>query len=630
MKSKAETDSIPDLQNGITPWGLPFLMQKNANSKIAWSNARLKFEGGDQALLDEFAWHVPIDKTQIESDAVVKTFHAERYGGSGIHNNGGGVRAAWTGNWIAKGVGINLLSGYSDDEAATFRHHGRARLSELMSEAVWGEVLHHALPYGAARVTAVLAPGERVLGTIAGVEIREFVWRPAHFMRASRFVPRVENLPLISSDTARVKYAISQLPKILPQTNSHPSPSIKAGKGKISSLDRLNLGLDEMVRRFAEQLAASKSKRLTHGALTMSNISIDGRWLDLASAGALPGFGERKEFQSFWDEHNSLIPCLEELCFYIGKYFPEASGEPASDMPKKDWLIGRYRRHYSNALARRFVGLCGYPQVVSDAIWSKSSGQSVMVELSDVILLIARKGHTPRRPYLYNLDDNHLDPNRNHFGWYHIGAILKKLSLADSAVSLAETIHPLISWVRIRDKLIAHYQDASKLMYAEARKQGVSKQAFARLVAINCNKSARMVRSLYREELYAKILKLVDSHPDVTELRSHLEPMINGILDEARVVYQEPRNFKTLLWCIGDQTIEFDARGNCLCLNVAGKKAEITFELVQAYLTELVSDAPTVTDQKKLANLKQLTPQMLELVSAMKSFWGIDLDEIMK
>lgn len=45
------------------------------------------------------------------SSASAKTFHAERYGGSGIQRNGGGARCGFDGNYQVKGMGANPLVG---------------------------------------------------------------------------------------------------------------------------------------------------------------------------------------------------------------------------------------------------------------------------------------------------------------------------------------------------------------------------------------------------------------------------------------------------------------------------------------------------------------------------------------
>ena len=135
------------------PWGLPFQTLQCPAPAVVWSNRRLPYVGGDNGLLEDFAWQIPTVPRAAWPDTPRKTFYAESYGGDGIHQNGGGVRSAWSGDWLVKGTGINLLSGYSDEAAARFRRNGRASLCEILMEAIWGEVLHYALPHGAVRMS---------------------------------------------------------------------------------------------------------------------------------------------------------------------------------------------------------------------------------------------------------------------------------------------------------------------------------------------------------------------------------------------------------------------------------------------------------------------------------------------
>jgi hypothetical protein len=544
------------------PWGLSFSMIATPAAEVVWANRRLPFEGGEDKLLDEFAWHVPLDKSHLTSDARTKTFYAECYGGYGIHHNGGGARCGWTGNWLVKGIGINLLAGYSDEDAAQFRNNGRASLSEILVEAIWGEVLDDALPYGAVRMTAVIRTGESLEGCThptGATGIREFVWRPASFMRAPWFHKRPENRVLIPSDTARVKEAIARLPRILPMPAAHSEEEL-AG---MRPLERLKIGLGEMVRRFAEQMAAAKAKRLSHGTLTPSNVCLDGRWNDLNSISALPSYGYRRNMVPFWEDQLSLNRSIELLCFYIGKYFPAASGEPADAMPKTAWLMSLYHRLYEDALARRFVGLCGYPQSVSDRIWAHPYGQATIRLLAERLIYLARSGHSPRRPYHDAMHENTVA------GDYDLPNILRRLA-AGRLDNVEANLDDLIGEPDVRTVLMQRYRVVADLMFKEAHAQGISTPAFARLVALNANKAGCNVQFLYRNVIFQKCEQLVEECRDIGELRRAAERMIEPVIDEARVVYQEPRDFTTLLWCGDNKSFAYDARTDQLVADIAG------------------------------------------------------------
>jgi CDGSH-type Zn-finger protein len=585
------------------PWSLPFSMVKTTGAEVVWSNRRLPFDGGDHALVEEFAWNIPIDAAKETNAESGKTFYAECYGGVGIHHNGGGVRCAWSGNWLVKGIGINLLSGYSNEDAAKHRKNGRASLCEIFVEAIWGEVLHEALPYGAARMTAVIKTGETLkdaLHPTGGLGIREFVWRPAQFMRAHAFQVRPENRAQIPSDTARIKEAIAHLPDMLPM----PAALSKQEIAMQEPLARLKIGLGEMVRRFAEQMAAAKAKRLSHGTLTTSNVGLDGRWNDLNSVSALPSYGYRRNMTPFWDDQFTLIETINLLCFYIGKYFPAVSGNKPEEMPTAEWLTVLYKRHYTDALARRFVALCGYPHIVANRIWTTREGHTAMRTLSSSMITLARSGHSPRRPYDDAMHENTV------FGEYHLPKILLRAACATSAGVVESALCDLIADQKTRRDFVHQYGIVKKLMFKEAQSQGVSAPSFARLVRINCQKAGRNIPFLFRNVIFDECRRLAEGHQDPAELRREADRVIQPVINEARMVYQEPRNFNTLLWSMERMTLEYDARSNCLIANIEDEKTELPYRATTATL--------------------QPNTEIAHLVSSMRNAWGSAYEEMMQ
>ena len=582
------------------PWGLSFPMVRIPVAQVVWSNRRLPFEAGEQALLDEFAWHIPVDKAHTALDGATKTFYAECYGGDSIQYNGGGARCAWSGDWLVKGIGINLLSGYSDEDAAEHRRNGRAGVAEVLVEAIWGEVLHYALPYGAVRMTAVVRTDEHLcdpMRSVAGLGIRQFAWRPANFMRAHMFHVRPENRERIPSDTARVKQAIAHLPTMLPM----PASLSETEVAQLEPLRRLKIGLEEMMRRFAEQLGASKAKRLSHGTLSTSNMSIDGRWNDLNSISALPSYGFRRNMAPFWADHVSLTRAGELLCFYIGKYFPVASDHGVDAMPTAAWIQGVFSAYYEAALARRFVAVCGYPQIVADRVWAKPEGQTAMRALSKQLIALARSGHSPRRPY-----DDEMEKNRVS-GDYDLVEIVRRMSAAALPGRAAAKLDDVIQDAEVRKAFVQRYCAVDDMMRTEAHSQGVAAAAFARLVAINCNKAGRNIPFLFRNVIFRECGRLVETYQEIGELRRQAELMIQPVIDEARVVFQDPSSFTTLLWCIDEMTLEYDAIADLLIASLPEK--QYTFPRIPT--SDLPSEAA------------------MNLLSAARNYWGRAYEEIL-
>lgn len=578
-------------------------MVKTTEATIAWSNRDLPFIGGEEALLEECAWHIPARDPHASGCAPTRIFYAECYGGDGIHHNGGGVRCAWTGDWLVKGVGINLLSGYSDEDAREHRKNGRASLCEVLVEAVWGEVLRYALPFGATRMTAVIKTGETLAETrrsVAGTGIREFAWRPANFMRAHRFHVLAENRALIPSDTARVKAAIARLPDMLPMPSALPATH----RDQLEPLQRLTIGLDEMVRRFAEQMATSKAKRLSHGTLTPSNICLDGRWNDLNSVTSLPCYGYRKNMTPFWEDHLSLNKTIEQLCFYIGKYFPAGCGRNIDLMPTSLWLTNRYRQYYGDALARRFVLLCGYPQIIADRVWATAHGQKAMRELSILLTHLARSGHSIRRPYDDDMRKNTVS------GDYDLLEILWLLARPASSHEKNNNLDQLIAASSLRQNFHSAYYAVERLMFSEARNHRIENESFRRLTAINCHKAGRKIPHLYRHVLFERFECLAEEYRETHLLRQAAEDMIAAIVNEARMVYQEQKDFTTILWCDHTGSVEYNARTNRVIIDIAGSKSEFSCHA--------------------LLDSTATGPEISNLFHAARGYWGSVLQEVMQ
>lgn len=574
------------------PWGLSFPMVRHQGVDIVWTNPRLPFEGGAPALLDEFAWHIPPVQAPAVSGAETRTFYAECYGGDGIHHNGGGVRCAWSGDWLVKGIGINLLSGYSDEDAAQ-RRNGRGSVCEMLVEAIWGEVLTIALPFGAVRLTAVLKTDERLPDLdypTGGTGIREFVSRPAHFMRAWSFHVRPEHRDKIPSDTARVRQAIARLPAFLPLPPAMSPSEIAA----LTPTQRLDAGLEEMMRRFAEQIAAARARRLSHGTMTASNVCIDGRWNDLNSVSALPGFGYRRNFSPFWAEHHAPLKILDQLCFYIAKYFPE----PEPGLVDAARLRARYGKYYDEAAARRFVALCGFPHSVADRVWQRPEGRMEMERLSRQIMHLAKAGYSARRPFHDDFE------NTTVVGKYDVRAILRRITAPSAHASGTVSLDDLIGELPLRTAFIRQYGIVATLMHAQACEQGISPQAFTRLVAFNCHKSGRDMPILFRHVMFERCNQLVEAYPDTATLRRKADELVESVVNEARVVYQEPVDFSTLLWCEDGLALEYDARTDGIVVDSRGDR----FALPGAGIREDVAAS----------------------VRALKRYWGKAYEEIMQ
>ena len=134
---------------------VPFEARRCKEPCEFWKNEKQSDPNFD---LTEFAISSPLSgEASTSHHAEQLELLADRYGGDGIRNHGGGVRCAiWRGMQI-KGVGANILG--SNKQTDFFHSYGGASLQEGIRDSLWGEVCNVALPYGGVRVAGLVGTG---------------------------------------------------------------------------------------------------------------------------------------------------------------------------------------------------------------------------------------------------------------------------------------------------------------------------------------------------------------------------------------------------------------------------------------------------------------------------------------
>ncbi|MCX7207586.1 MAG: MchC protein [Proteobacteria bacterium] len=248
-----------------------------------------------------------------------KLFLADRYGSRHEACNGGSGRCGINGQFQVKGIGVNPLVADNIDRDHA---HGKLCLSEAINEAIWGEICHRHLPYGAVRTVAIIKTNVTIrsaygVGTETNqpcaLAIRQNAIRPAHFERATFFWPTsLEHQYLREDDYLRVKAAVEQL---------HLAFDTRAmiAEGQHQPFN----AFANFTIRLARQMGVSRVLGIPHGSLTSSNISIDGRFLDFGSISAVPDFANHilaAGQGGVWDDHLLVVEWIRHLFFFINKY----------------------------------------------------------------------------------------------------------------------------------------------------------------------------------------------------------------------------------------------------------------------------------------------------------------------
>ena len=292
----------------------------------------------------------------------------ERYGGFGTAKNGGGVRCVNRGDVQAKGIGVNPLIGRDALEGYCT---GSLNLLEGVTETVFSRVLNRVFPLGAAKIYGLIATGPK-MSTYKNADVEKFAngvdcWgaillreacvRPAHFFRTIDYQRHPNYKHQLMSDVARVR-----------RVNREFRKSCGDDKGFLGVLG-------QFIKNHANQFAFARVARFAHGAATASNLTLDGRWLDLPISSFLPGNRNYRLSLNqlpFFSEHKVLDPTIVELAYTYGKY-NEVHIDPNP-------LIEYYHRLYRYYLHRH----CGWVLGVSSDAWPKpgqSAGADDFVEI---------------------------------------------------------------------------------------------------------------------------------------------------------------------------------------------------------------------------------------------------------
>lgn len=244
-----------------------------------------------------------------------KQLHAERYGGFGTGRHGGGARV---GNWSGfqlKGVGKNPLAGPSDGSInGEFHSFGGFPIADALCELINAEVLSHVLPVGAVKCFGLILAGERTAfypqrvdaePSLGAILVREQCLRPAHFLRNGAFEVTPQLLMESGNDVARVRTMCR---------------SFRDAVGGDRAFVKY---VGSFLARCANQLTLARLFRVNHGSLSPSNLSTDGRWLDMMGSSFLPpgaDYAPAPWVPSFSSEMDVIKPIVWEWAHSYSKH----------------------------------------------------------------------------------------------------------------------------------------------------------------------------------------------------------------------------------------------------------------------------------------------------------------------
>lgn len=291
--------------------GAIFSAGKILDAKVIWrnTNAECLKDLDDNKIIEEYAFVIkdtPCFSEVRFDDKKSKSLLAERYGGDGVGVNGGGGRCGNLGRYQLKGIGANCMVGEHDD---VIHNYGGLDAPLAIIEIIYTNLVRRLLPIGAVKIDALIYTGGKTAiyhhpdnlcwGVIM---LREQCIRPAHFMRAVHFKPQKKYKEKLIGDIARIRNINRKLFSYFKDTN------------------QFILFLGKFLQNCANQFGFARAVRIMHGTLTPSNITMDGKWLDLPITSMLNGGINQCLTSCFYTEHQEPLKYAVELLHGYAKY----------------------------------------------------------------------------------------------------------------------------------------------------------------------------------------------------------------------------------------------------------------------------------------------------------------------
>lgn len=497
------------------------------------------FAFSESAIIKRFAYS---STGGLKVSTTGKTFHADRYGGDGLRTHGGSGRCGIRGRYQVKGIGPTPLVGVHSDPRYS---SGRLTLVHAIEELIWGDVLSQVLPHGASRILALIATEPLARSNALSEDgpfalaVREVPIRPAHFCRAIYFV-QGPGTPRFKPDAIRVAKACASMVKVLPA----PYSSVPDGNYNVQANgDGIDAGLNEFALRVADQMAASKSRKIMHGALSPSNICLDGRWIDFGSTSLLPAFANTSHFvPGFWSDIQSIFKIFQDLSFYVNKYVKSQVRNPINSAR----LNQVYLERFNYSLRINFIRKLGYP----DEVVASLSRDRSLHELGAMLIFFARVG-TER-----NLPDD--ASALQGVGLYKLDEIVGTLTIYGMEGSCDSRLAPLITTPKIRSELIIAFRALNSAAVRGIVQAQITKEAARRLFAINARKLNKSAPFLETARLSAAIAEQVSANFNTEHFRSKIEEFCQTTIRDAITMLSDPSGLQSVC-CRGmAEVIKYD------------------------------------------------------------------------
>lgn len=485
-------------------------------------------------LLNKWGWAVPTPNEPRSAYLETSRIHsASFYGGNGMNGNIGDGRTSVEGDENFKGIGPTGMVNPHTEEG---HNSGTLKIDHAILESIWSKLLDLELPYGANRVRGIIGtgtiedrdeyPGMRV------VIVRDDFLRPAHFItnETSAKVGRSE------ADRERVRKAILNLPEALPQATNTLIPKDRTTK--------LNLGLHEFIDRLAIQTAYTWTHSMYHGAMSPSNVTLQGAAADFGTFQALGGYPSVQLLSDCAPngDFSEELQVLKEFYSALIDNSPPQWRSAIGTLP--EWNA-RFKKSYQYRVEKEMLILSGaFPELIDSLATSAESRR-----LSEIMIQIAKAGNE-------EILQTWVKPLTFKTGTYDLPRILGKLATAKlSEDKLTLSLNKEIADPRLRQELAKAYFEYYQKMNVVAADYGIQPEAAQgyriEAVQIRNRKMTDLFRTPQLQQQLNGIVQDYTKNGDASVIRHFIEQKINisrrNFKDAApfTVVSQQSINEKT-------------------------------------------------------------------------------------
>jgi hypothetical protein len=251
--------------------------------------------------------------------------------------------------------------------------------------------------------------------------------------------------------------------------------------------------LGEFLQRCANQFAFARVARIVHANLSPSNLSFDGRWVDLTNASFIEGGVNRGGRPPFYEEPLAVLRYLVEFADTFGKY----NGIELNSRPLIDYYIQQFEG-YSDYWISTLVGIS--PKLVSNCL-----GKPEYTSLARQVTLVLQSGK-----HVVNSWSDAIAPSDP--------VIHLQSSLFGSLYHRAEAIDQLNALRSLDVRFLAEqtadaFKSVVSIAFQNAANNLGSFDSFVTYCAIEALRRSLFAEYFYKGRLMKRVRKVLDTNP---------------------------------------------------------------------------------------------------------------------